>query len=91
MNRNIFAHTETTAPMPGYVSINRLPTGGAEVTTRTRGGLSAASLSMTDDELIGMAETILSELKPARTDPLPLVMDQTVSVATPLAKRTKSA
>lgn len=62
MRKNIYAHTETGAQHPGYISINLEENNAYSIAVRNRGGNVSASIEMNRAQLEGLARSIFAHL-----------------------------
>jgi len=71
MARNIYAHTNTTSPYPGYVSLNDEGDGNYSLTVRSNGNPAARVMVLDPDQLAAMALAINNAV--CVTKPTPVV------------------
>ena len=56
MQTNLFAYTEPTNSLPGYISVNKKSTGNIEVTVRSTGQNNASAIELTEEQFCEFIE-----------------------------------
>ncbi len=59
---NLYAHTEPNHQCPEYVSLNQEADGSFHLSVRERGGVHAACVGMTAEQLESLADAIYAHL-----------------------------